>query len=122
MLCKMIAASGKACGAYAGQSGYCYMHDPARAVERAAARRLGGRRRRAASGDPGRAPEAIRDIAGVLDLLDFARLDALRLENSVARGRLLVAMAGAYLAALQVGELEERVRALEALYHEQKTR
>lgn len=71
----------------------CFWHDPSTAEEAAEARRLGGLRRRrektvaAAFEFEGLAsPEAIRRV------LETAAIDALGLDNSVARVRVLIAV------------------------------
>jgi hypothetical protein len=48
-------------------------------------------------------------------LLEIAALDSLALENSVARSRTLAYLAQVALKALEVGELAERIDALERL-------
>jgi len=48
-------------------------------------------------------------------LLEIAALDSLALENSVARSRTLAYLAQVALKALEVGELAERIEALERL-------
>ena len=92
----------------------CFSHDPEHARVRAAARKLGGHRRRrskAAGSD-----EAIQldSVTVVRRLLERAVMDALALENSVARARVLAHLASVALKTLEVGELEQRVAALES--------
>jgi hypothetical protein len=92
------------------------MHDPRQASARAEARKRGGYNRRVGSGcDPGEVPAKIRTIGDVLEVLDFTLASALQLENSVARNRLLVAVVGQYIQAIQVGQFEERIAKLEEL-------
>ena len=113
--CKATNTSGQACGAWAtAGSDFCFTHDPARAAERSAARKLGGLNRRTQRGSgPQDAPAKVRTLTDVLTVLDLVLHDALALENSIARGRLLVAVCGEYTKAIQVGELESRLAALE---------
>lgn len=115
MQCQATKKDGQPCSAHAGISQYCIFHDPARGAERAAARKLGGLRRRAGHGGGNTAalPTKIRTLADVLAVLDFALAEALPLENSISRGRLLVAIAGEFIKAIQVGEFESRLQALE---------
>ncbi len=56
----------------------------------------------------------IRSVADVLALLEKATVDELRLENSHSRNRTIASLASAALKALEVGELEQRITALEA--------
>jgi hypothetical protein len=94
---------------------YCFAHDPERAEEAAEARRLGGLRRRregtiAVAYDlPG-----LDTVAGIRRLLDIVVTDGVGLENGIARLRVLISTAAAATNLLKVGELEERLTALEA--------
>ena len=100
--CKARKRNGKRCPNPASASGYCFTHDPARSAERSAARKRGGFNRRTAARVSGAEAVQIKDIA-----------DVWQLENSPARGRVLLGAADTAMRALQVGELEERVKALE---------
>jgi len=112
--CQGLTKIGQPCLARAGASGFCYFHDPTRAPDRAVAHKLGGLRRRAGhGGDPAGLPQKVRTLADVLTILDFTLAEALPLENSIARGRLLVAIAGEFIKAIQVGEFEARLMAVE---------
>jgi hypothetical protein len=92
------------------------MHDPAHAEEMAEARRLGGLRRRREKTVSGAYEfDGLADVAQVQRLLEIACLDTLSLENSVARSRTLAYLAQVALKALEVGELGERIDALERL-------
>ena len=95
-------------------AGYCFWHNPDTEEQLGEARRLGGIRRRrektlAGAYDVG----ALDTIASLRRLLEIAAFDALGLDNSIARARVLIsaALAGAKL--LEVGDLEERLAALE---------
>jgi hypothetical protein len=97
-------------------SGYCFTHDPERAVERRAARSKGGLLRLA----PRRTepqdgvPATPRNMEAVLRMLDFALSQTVTLETSVNRGRLLVSIAHGYIEALKTSEFEQRLTALES--------
>lgn len=113
-LCKSKTKLGQACPNHAGASGYCFVHDPARGAERAKARKQGGQRRRVAhAGNPANVPDKVRTLADVLLVLDYALSETLPIENSVQRGRLLVQIAHAFTETIKVGELEQRLAALE---------
>jgi hypothetical protein len=95
---------------------YCFAHDPERAEEAADARRLGGLRRRkegtiAVAYDlPG-----LDTVAGIRRLLDIVVTDRVGLDNGIARLRVLISTAVAAMNLLKVGELEERLAALEGV-------
>ena len=121
--CKYVKANGEECrAAPLRDSDHCFMHDPGVARERAEARRLGGLMRRRE-----KATSQVYDWAGVKRIeevqriLELAIVDTLGLDNSPARSRALGYLASLSLKALEVGELEERLSALEELVH-QKTR
>lgn len=114
--CKGIKSDGQPCRAHPKNGAdYCFLHDPARGGEAAQARKRGGQRVR-----PGHAaavdalPAQVRTLDDVLAVLDYSLREALPLENSVARGRLLVAIAHAFIEAIKTGELENRMAAIEA--------
>jgi len=94
-------------------SDYCFMHDPARAADRARARKKGGvnRRRSGAAADGG--PVELRSADDVLTVLERAMNDVLCMENSATRARTIGYLCGAALKALEVGEVEDRLEALE---------
>jgi hypothetical protein len=109
-------AGSRQCGAPPGRdSRFCFWHDPDKADDLAEAQRLGGLRRKRE-----RTIAAAYDFAGlgsteaIARLLEIATTDALYLENSIARGRLLMSAAMAALKLLEVGELEARLATVEA--------
>jgi hypothetical protein len=86
---------------------YCFWHSPDHAREAADARRLGGlRRRREKTISTVYELESLGTVDGIRRLLDIAVADALGLENSVVRSRILIAAAMAATRLLEVGELE----------------
>jgi len=114
--CDYMMADGRLCGSPAlrGER-YCLFHSPEHEEEAAEARRLGGLRRRREKTLVGAYDlEGLRSLGAVQRLLEIATLDALALENSVARVRALTYIAQTALKCLEVGELEERLEALEA--------
>ena len=94
-----------------------FWHDPDRSDDLAEAQRLGGLRRKRE-----RTVAAAYDFSGlgsveaIRRILEIATLDALGLENSIARGRLLISAAQAATKLLETGELAERLAALEATH------
>jgi hypothetical protein len=120
--CKARRQDGTPCRATPlAESEYCLFHDPAHANEVSEARRLGGiRRRREVLTRGAYELEGLHTVDDIRRLLDIATLDTLGLENSIARNRTLIAATMAALKLLEVGELEERLRSLEAAVHQQR--
>jgi hypothetical protein len=94
---------------------FCLFHSSGREDEVAEIRRLGGLRRRKERTVAGAYEfEGLSTVPDIRRLLEVAALDTLSLENSVARARTLAYLAQTALKCLEVGDLEERVHALEA--------
>jgi len=120
-LCRAKTKDGRSCPNPPGADGYCFTHSPARGKERADARRRGGHRRRVPHVADGSAlPTKVRTLDDVLAVLDYALAEAMPLENSVQRGRLLVQIAHAFIEGIKAGELEARLAAIEAALQERK--
>lgn len=104
--CRFTHADGRPCGAPPLKKGsHCFWHAPDKSEEAAEARRLGGLRRRREKAVSGAYDLAgLRDTDAIRRVLEIAVLDALGLENSVARSRTLIAGA---LAATKLLEAEE---------------
>jgi len=102
-------------------SQWCNVHDPARARVRAEARRRGGLNRRTPRSAPPPPPGAvaIRSVPTIQERLEGELADALKRENSDSRTRSVVALLTLALKCLEVGEVEERLAALEARISEQ---
>src|SRR5688572_22660160 len=84
----------------------CFWHDPEHAEEAEQARRLGGQRRRREKITEGAYDlEGIETPAEIRRVLEIAIVDALSLENSVNRSRVLIAGAQAAARLLEVGEM-----------------
>jgi len=58
-------------------------------------------------------PEQITTVKHIETLLDYIRHELLVMENGIPRARALLALAEIYFRALEVGQYEERIRALE---------
>lgn len=96
-------------------SGQCFWHDPAHATEAAEARKLGGMRRRKEGTVSGAYDfDGLDTVAKITRLLEIAVVDTLSQENSIARARTLAYLAQMALKALDVGEVEGRLAALES--------
>lgn len=94
----------------------CFWHSPDHAAEASEARRLGGLRRRREHAVAGAYEfDGLEGVPQIRRIVEVAVLDALALENSIARGRLLVACALAAAKLLEVGDLEARLTEVEGL-------
>ena len=103
--------------------GLCFWHDPAHAQEAAEARRLGGLRRRKEGTVAGAYEfEGLDSVPKIRRLLEIATVDTLSQENSISRNRTLAYLAQMALKALEVGEHEERLAALETLLEPRQPR
>ena len=97
------------------------MHSPDHTAEASEARRLGGlRRRRETTLALAYDFEGLGSTESIGRVIEIATLDALGLENSIARCRVLIAAALAASRLLEVGELEARLAALEAAFGQQR--
>lgn len=114
--CKSKNKNGKACLGYAiTGSQFCFTHDPTRAAERARAHKKGGTNRPRANEIPFPENLNVKTGEGLLVLMEQVMRDTWGLENSVARSRTLGYLAQIQKGVLAVGELEQRVAALEAI-------
>ena len=101
---------------------FCVMHSPEHAEEMAEARRLGGlRRRREVAVSGAYELNGLETVADLRRLLLNAALDALGLENSIVRSRILGYLVGVAGKLLEIGEFEQRLTTLEAAMRGQKT-
>jgi hypothetical protein len=89
---------------------FCFWHAPETAEEAADARRLGGKRTVAAI----YGLNGLRTIADLQAVLETVTIETLTLENSVARNRTVGSFLTIAAKLLEVGELEDRLAALEA--------
>jgi hypothetical protein len=97
------------------------MHSPEHAKEVQEARRLGGlRRKREATVVGAYEFEGLSTVDGIRRLLEVAVLDTLGMENSISRSRTLAYLAQVALRTLEVGDLEERIVALEEIVRGQR--
>ena len=112
--CKAVTADGTPCRAQRVHGAeYCFFHDPQRAEDRAAAQQAGGRKGRAAvlpAETPRRPVETAADVIALLgETIHQVRTGALdpRVGNCVGY------LSGTILKAIQQGDMEERLKALE---------
>lgn len=113
--CTFVKENGDSCLAPPRlQSDFCLVHDPEYAADMAEARRLGGlRRRREKTLSVAYDVDGLDSVPKIRRLVEIAALDTIGLENSPARSRTLLAVATVATKLLEVGEQEERLRALE---------
>lgn len=113
-ICTATNGRGLPCGAAALRDRpWCRMHDPDLAEEVAAARRLGGqRRRRDGTLEVAFDLDDVRTRDGLWRVLEVAVLDTLALDNGIQRNRTLIQAVTAG-GRLHERDLEERVSALE---------
>ena len=114
--CRGINEHGQRCrAAPIHASDFCVFHDPEYAETLQEARRAGGQRRRREVTLAGAySIEALDSIPSLYRLLEIVTFDALSLENSVARGRLILGAIAAGVKLVEVGGQEERIASLEA--------
>jgi len=113
--CAFQSHDGKPCrAAPLHDSNYCLMHSPEHAQEAQEARRLGGlRRKREVTVTGAYDFEGLETVSGIRRLVEVAVLDTLGMENSISRSRTLAYLAQVALRTLEVGDLEQRIAALE---------
>jgi len=104
--CTFLLSDGRLCRAGPMRnSAFCYWHDPGKEEEAAEARRLGGLRRRREKAVSGAYDfEGLGTVEAIRRVLEIATIDALGLENSIARARVLIAAVLAAARLLEVGE------------------
>ena len=95
-------------------SQFCWSHSPEHAQEAQEARRLGGQRRKKEVMLAGAYDlEGLDNIPGIRRVLEIATLDTLAQENNLSRNRTLGYLMQVALKAMDAGETEERLTALE---------
>ena len=121
--CAGVKENGQPCRApKVWDSDYCLMHSPEHAEDMAEARRLEGLRRRREVAVSGAFDfVGLETVGDIRRLLEVTVLDTLGLENSIARARTLAYLATTAIKLLEVGELEQRLAALEAAVQGQKS-
>lgn len=114
--CRERNASGDPCQATPlRDQNVCFWHSPEHTAEATEARRLGGLRRRREGALAGAYDfDGLGSTRELRRLLEVAAFEALGLENSVARVRVITSIVQVGARLLETGELEERVTALEA--------
>lgn len=110
--CKGTRKDGSPCGStILGQSGWCYLHDPANRPRLQEIHAAGGRAKSTANRSAKLVPVLLRPVLDQL-LAALPKIEAGDLDPRQASA--LASVAGAVVKVYQVGALEERVAALEA--------
>lgn len=114
--CKAKTSAGEPCKMQALKgSSYCFTHASEVGAARAMARKAGGARHRTPHyGDPSIIPHEVKTLDDANRILAYTLAETVPMENSIARARLLLALYDSFLKSLEVGELEQRIAALEA--------
>lgn len=94
---------------------YCFWHSPETAAEAAEARRIGGlhRRKKKTIGTV-YGFHGMRTIEDLQTLLETVAIETLALENTIARNRTIGGFLSVGAKLIEVGDHEERLRALES--------
>jgi len=113
--CKGISKGGERCSAPPLlDRDFCFFHDPESQTEATEARRLGGLRRKREGTIAGAYDlQGLDTVSGIRRFLEIALVDLVGLENTVARDRAIFTGVLAAAKLLEVGELEERLQAVE---------
>ena len=115
--CRATTATGGPCDATPmREQDWCFWHHPEHQKDATEARRLGGNRRKREGMVAGAYEfNGLRSVDDIRRLLEIAVVDALGLDNSIARVRALASLAVAAVKLLESGEFEERLEAIEAV-------
>jgi hypothetical protein len=113
--CQARTADGDPCRMRPTKTGYCFNHDPEMAAARALSRKRGGESRHTPhAGDPSTIPANIQSIQEARQVLNYVLLELLVMDNSIPRARALLTAFEMFVRSLEIGELEQRIAALEA--------
>jgi hypothetical protein len=94
---------------------YCFNHNPATRAAQAAARKRGGQARHTAhAGDPESIPAEIATVEDARKILSYVMAELLVMDNGIPRARALLALFDSFVKSIEIGELEQRIEALEA--------
>lgn len=115
MQCQATTQTGDPCKMAALTDGeYCFAHEPGTGVERAKARKKGGENRYTPHfGDPSKLPDTVTTLGDANKILTYTLTEVIGMDNSIARARLLLQLYDSYVKSFEIGELEQRIAALE---------
>ena len=109
--CKSRTRNGESCRGFAMEDGHCFSHSPALEKKRLEARAKGGKNSARAAWLRGLVPPR---LVGVYDRLETALVEVHAGDLESKQATAMAALARAMVAVLTSGELEERVRDIEA--------
>lgn len=114
--CKARTQSGKPCKAAALKGDrFCFTHSGSTRAQQAAARKLGGENRHTPhAGKVESIPEDITSLQDAGGILSYVLAELIVMDNSIPRARALLALFDSYIKSFEIGELEQRLAALEA--------
>jgi hypothetical protein len=114
--CKARTKNGQPCQAQAIKgSKFCFTHDPSSGAARAKARKRGGERRRVSHyGNDSVIPKEVKTLEDANKILAYTLAEVVPMENSIARARVLLALFDSFVKSFEIGELEQRLTALES--------
>ena len=117
MKCQSKTKTGQACKMPAIKgTRLCFTHSPATRRAQAAARRLGGYNSSTPhAGDPATIPADITTIESAAPIVRYVLDELLTMDNSIQRARALLACFDSFVKAFEIGELEQRIAALELM-------
>jgi hypothetical protein len=121
MQCKAKNKNGQPCKMQAIKgSRYCFAHNPATSQARAQARKRGGENRNTPHfADASMLPKKVNKLDDAKKILHYTLLEVSGMDNSIARARVLLDLFDRFLKSFEIGELENRIAALEASLNEQ---
>lgn len=116
MQCKAKTQSGQPCQMKPRKGKkFCFTHDPESRTAQAQARKRGGENRHTPhAGDVSTIPQQIGTMADAGKILDYTLAELLAMDNSIPRARALLALHDSFVRSFEIGELEQRLAALEA--------
>lgn len=116
MNCKGKTKSGKPCKMPAIKgTHYCFTHNPETRTAQAQARKRGGFNSSTPhAGSAETIPADVQTIDQARSILNYTLAELLVMDNSIARARALLAAFDSFVKAFEIGELEQRIAALEA--------
>jgi hypothetical protein len=116
MNCKGKTTTGKPCKMAAMKGGrFCFTHEPTTRTAQAVARKLGGHNTHTPhAGNVATIPADVASIDQARAILNYALAELLVMDNSIPRARALLSAFESFVKAFEIGELEQRIAALEA--------
>jgi len=114
--CNATTKNGQACkiAALKGDR-FCFTHSRQTRAAQAAARKLGGQNRHTPHfAGPETLPADVTTLPQARQILTYTLAEVIGMDNSIARARVLLALFDSFIKSIEIGELEQRIAALEA--------